>query len=105
MDHKVSAKVTGRLMGTIMLFNYLPGPVIFLHAMTLLLHEYKDYINKHIRNNYLDPVNPHKLGGRTAGPQGQVGSTNGAERRCGVWQTLCAQLMRVNAGDTPNNFL
>ena len=93
------------MMGTIILFNYLPGAVIFRHAMTLFLEEYKEYINKYLRTHYLDPVNPHKLGGRAAGPQGQVGSTNGAERRCGVWQTLCAELKRVNAGDAPNNFV
>ena len=105
LDHKVPPKVMGRMMGIIMLFNYLPGAVIFCHAMTLFLGEYKDYINKHICTHYLDPLNPHKLGGRAAGPQGQVGSTNGAERRCRVWQDLYQQLKNVNAGDAPNNFL
>ena len=93
------------MMGMIMLFNYLPGAVIFRHAMTLFLEEFHDYINEHICANYLDPLNPQKLGGRAAGPQGQVGSTNGAERRCRVWQELCRQLKNVNAGDAPNNFL
>ena len=105
LDHNVPPRVMGRMMGIIMLFNYLPGLVIFRHAMTLFVEEYHDYMNEHICTKYLDPLNPHKLGGRAAGPQGQVGSTNGAERRCRVWQELCRQLKNVNAGDAPNNFL
>ena len=54
--------------------------------MTLLLFDYSEHINKHVRNKYLDPKDPRKLGRRAAGPQGMVGSTNGVKRRNRVWK-------------------
>ena len=98
-------KVMSRMMGKILLFNYLPGPTVFYYAMQLFLDHYKEYINDHMRTAYLDPACARKLGGRVAGSQGQVGSTNGAERHCGVWQKQFEQLLRNHKGDKQNIFL
>ena len=63
----------------------------YFHFVTLLLLEYSKHINKHIRNKYLDPKDPRKLGGRAAGPQGMVGSTDGVERRNREWKNSLAE--------------
>ena len=84
LDHNVPVKVMSRMMGKILLFNYLPGATVFYYAMQLFLDQYKDYVNDHMRTSYLDPACAQKLGGRAAGCQGQVGSTNDTEKRCGV---------------------
>ena len=84
LDHNVPMKVMSRMMGKILLFNYLPDATVFYYAMQLFLDQYKDYVNDHMRTSYLDPACAQKLGGRAAGCQGQVGSTNDTEKRCGV---------------------
>ena len=94
-----------RMMAKLILFNYLPCVEEFRHAMILFLLEYDEYINNHIRENYLDPDQPHKLGGRAAGLQGQVGSTNGGEKKGGGWKSKCKELIRRYRGDASNNFL
>ena len=72
---------------------------------TCFLDEYKDHVNPHVRSNYLDPDDPRKLGGRSTGVQGQVGSTNGLERRGGIWQEQWRALRAKNSVDDQNNFL
>ena len=54
--------------------------------MSLFISEYGEHINDHVRQKCLDSEQPRKLGGRAAGPQSMVGSTNGLERRNGVWK-------------------
>jgi len=77
-------KVMLKIMSKVILFNYLPDRETFKHAMTLLIGEYKQYLNEHVLKNYLDPLDPNKLGGRAANEfQGQNGSTQGMERRGG----------------------
>ena len=105
LDQNVPMKVMSRMMGKILLFNYLPGPTVFYYAMMLFLDHYKEYINDHMRTAYLDPACAWKLGGCASGSQGQVGSTNGAEKRCGVWQKQFDQLVKNHSGDKQNNFL
>ena len=83
LDHKVPLATMTRMMSKLILFNYLPGVEEFRQAMILFLLEYDAFINDHIRANYLDPEHPHKLGGRVAGLPGQVGSTNGGEKKGG----------------------
>ena len=77
LDQGVPAKVMlASMLSLFILFNCVPNAVIFQQAMTLLLFEYSEHINKHVHNKYLDPKDPRKLGRRAAGPQGMVGSTN-----------------------------
>lgn len=77
-------KLMPEIMSKVILFNYLPGAETFEHAMRLLINEYKAYLNEHVLQNYLDPHDPCKLGGRAANEfQGQNGSTQGMERRGG----------------------
>ena len=73
--------------------------------MLLFLDEYKDNVNPHVRAKYLDPDDPRKLGGRSSGIQGQVGSTNGLERRGGIWQEQWRTLCANQSVDDQNNFL
>ena len=74
------------MLSLIILFNCIPNTEVFANAMSLFISEYGEHINDHIPQKYLKPKHPRKLGGRAAGPQGMVGSTNGLERRNGVWK-------------------
>ena len=56
------------------------------NAMVLFIHTFNDHINKHVRDNYLNPHEQWTLIGRAAGMPGTVGSTNGLERRNGIWK-------------------
>ena len=78
---------------------------VYRHAMLLFLDEYKDNVSPHVRANYLDPDDPRKLRGRSAGTQGQDGSTNGLERRGGNWQEQWRALRVKQCVDDRNNFL
>ena len=80
LDHGVRPKMMGKMMSKLLLFNYVGEREVYRHVMLLFLDEYKDHVNPHVRSNYLDPDGPRKLGGRSAGVQGQVGNTNGLER-------------------------
>ena len=105
LDHGVTPKMMVKMMSKLLLFNYICEREVYRHAMLLFLDEYKDHVNSHVRSNYLDPDDPRKLGGRSAGVQGQVGSTNGLERRGGIWQEQWRALRAKNSVDDQNNFL
>ena len=65
-------------------FNFLPDREVFKHAMTLLISEFdrvfSSTVMKYLKEQYLDPDVPEKLGGRAVGRQGMDGSTQGLER-------------------------
>ena len=105
LDHGVPPTLMGKMMFKLLLFNYVGDRVVFRHGMLLFLDEYKNHINHHVRSNYLDPDDPRKLGGHSAGVQGQVGSTNGLERRGGIWQEQWRALRGKQSVDEPNNFM
>ena len=105
LDHGVPPKLMGVMMSKLLLFNYVGSREVFKHGMHLFLGEHKDHVNPHVRSNYLDPDDPRKLGGRSAGVQGQVGSTNGLERRGGIWQEQWRALCAKKSVDDQNNFL
>ena len=77
LDQKVPPKIVIKMVSIILMFNYIPDKDIFREAMLLFHDEFSDYLNDHVKSNYLKPDEPWKLGGRTAGLQGQVGSNNG----------------------------
>ena len=105
LDQGVIPRVVVKMMSLILLFNYVPNAIIYKHAMTLFLHEFRDHVNPHICCHYLDPTKPHLLGGRAVGPQGAVGSNNGGEKAGGKWQSQGAAVIRRNPGDKGNNFM
>ena len=105
LDQGVDPRVVIRMMALIILFNYLPNKTIFKHAMTLFLSEFSEHVNNHVCRHYLNPLEPRLLGGRSVGPQGATGSTNGAERAGGRWQSQCRSLIAANKGDRRNNFM
>ena len=105
LDQGVTPKIMGAMMSKLMLFNYVHGREVYWHAMLLFLDEYKVHVNPHVRANYLDPEDPRKLEGRAAGIQGQVGSTNGLNRRGGVWQQQWRALRAKHCQADQNTFL
>ena len=70
-----------------------------------MYEEFGEHINEHVMSNYLDGTNPRKLGGRAAGKQGQVGSNQGDERHCGIWEKTFHVLVKVLQKEERNNFL
>ena len=75
LDQGVPSKVMASMLSLIILFNCIPDAEVSANAMSLFISEYGEHINDHVRQKYLDPKHPRKLGGRAAGPQGMVGST------------------------------
>ena len=94
LDQGVNPRVVVKMMSLIILFNYIPNAIVYKHAMTLFLHEFRDHVNEHICRHYLVPTKPHLLGGRAVGPQGAVGSNNGGEKAGGKWQNQGASVIR-----------
>ena len=70
LDNKVSPKVMAKMLSIIILFNYIPDGTIFEEAMEQLSEEFGEYINDHLKRNYLDGKIPRKLSGQAAGEQG-----------------------------------
>ena len=66
LDHGCKAETMAKIMAKIILFNFLPDRETFSVAMSLLIKEYKDHLSAHVLENYLDPKDPNKLGGRAA---------------------------------------
>ena len=83
LDQGVPPKVMTKMMVLIIMFNYIPDHVVFKEAMNLFIEDFKEYINEHLKDFYLDPTNPNKLGGRAVGQQGQTGSNQGGKIRGG----------------------
>ena len=50
LDQGVPAKVMASMLSLVILFDCVPNAVIFEQAMILLLFEYSEHINKHVRN-------------------------------------------------------
>ena len=67
--------------------------------------KFDQHINQHVRDHYLDPAEPRKLGGRAAGLQGQVGSTNGVEKRGGILKTKYSSAVKKYSGEERCNFV
>ena len=106
LEKGVSPKLMTKMMSLIIKFNYLPNAKHHEEAMELFLAEFDEHINEHVRNEYLDPQNPMKLGGRAAGAfQGQVGSNNGGEKRCDVWQNKLKSITKDVKGEGRKNCL
>ena len=93
------------MLALLILFNCIPNGVVFAHARALFIHEFNDHINEHVRENYLNPQEPRKLGGRAAGMQGTVGSTNGLERRNRSWKDNTHGIIASKHNDNKNNFV
>ena len=94
LDQGVPAKIMAAMISIIILFNSILNPSVFAHAMTLFIAEYDQYINQHVRDAYLEPNDPKRLGGRAAGRKGTVGGTNGVETRNRVWKNTYETLVR-----------
>ena len=105
LDNKVPQKLMAEMMSKLLMFNFIRGRDVFKHAMMLFIEEYRSNINEHVRANYLDPCDPRKLGGRAAGIQGQVGSTNGLEKRGGIWQEQWKALRKNHSENDRDNFV
>ena len=105
LDQGVPAKLMSSMLALLILFNCIPNGVVFAHAMALFIHEFNDHINEHVRENYLDPHEPRKLGGRAAGMQGTVGSTNGLERRNRSWKDNTHGIIASKHNADKNNFV
>ena len=106
LEKGVPPKVMTKMMSIIIKFNYLPTAMHHEQAMRLFLGEFAEHINEHVKKEYLDPKNPKKLGGRAAGAfQGQVGSNNGGEKRCDVWQKKLKSITKNIKGEERKNSL
>ena len=104
LDNLCPADIMAKIMAKIILFNFLPDADTYRVATKLLIDEYRDYINDHVLQNYLDPEDPNKIGGRVANEfQGQNGSTQGVERRGGyVKDKLSTQVKGMTESERSN---
>jgi hypothetical protein len=102
----VPPKMMTKMMSIIIQFNYIPDDEVFEEAMTLFCEEFGEYTNKHVREYYLDPKKPKKLGGRAAGDyQGQVGSNQGGEAKGGSWKKKWREIVSKKSAADRYNFL
>ena len=84
---------------------YIPDKDIFREAMLLFRDEFSDCLNDHVKSEYSKPDKPWKLGGRTDGLQGQVGSNNGSEKRGGIWKNNFRSIVIKVPTEDKNNFI
>ena len=87
LNHGVKLKVMAKMMSLVLLMLWLPSNLVYEQAMTLFVKEFKDHINDHVAQTYLDPKHPENLGGRAAGVKAISSSTNGVEKRGGNYKT------------------
>jgi hypothetical protein len=98
----VPPKVMTKMMSLIIMFNYIPDDDVFEEAMKLFCKEFADHINNHVKENYLSPTDPKKLGGRAAGEQGQPGSNQGGERAGRDWKKTWKTIAKEHKKDKHN---
>ena len=105
LQQGVPPKIMTKMMSLIIMFNYIPNGEVFENAMILFLNEFDEYANKHVREYYLDPKDPKKLGGRAVGEQGQPGSNQGVEKRGGIIKTKFKGQVKGQPAAERKNFL
>ena len=105
LDHGVKPKVTANMISLVLMVLWLPSKLEYEQAMTLFVNEFKDDINEHMAQTYLDPKHPENLGGRAAGHKATSSSTNGVERRGGIYKTKAKGITATLPMSEKNNFV
>ena len=105
LDHGVKPKVMAKMMSLVLMMLWLPSKLEYEQAMSLFVNEFKNDINKHMAKTYLDPKHPENLGGHVAGHKATSSSTNGVERRGGIYKTKAKGITVTLPGSEKNNFI
>jgi hypothetical protein len=94
LDANVPRETVGKIVGHLIMMTYIAPDdnETFHNAIQLLKHQYGEHLSTHICETYLTG-NPCDLGGICAGRAGEVGSTQGVERRGGWIKKYFQELM------------